>query len=84
MVELRDILHSQEMTDVIHAIDALRSKFGSVQTHKERQWPVALALVGKYKAKPILDILLNDDPYYRIPPGWTALRGFGDIVILRS
>ncbi len=67
MAELQDILKSEEMRDVIRAIEALKLKFGAPADSSERPWPVALSLVGRYKADEVLRILLDENEYY---PGY--------------
>lgn len=67
MVELSEILDSKEMKDVIKAINALKRKYLSNHYETDRPWPIALALVGRYNAKFVLELLLNDKQYY---PGY--------------
>lgn len=80
MVELRDILESEEMKDVIAAINSLKDKFGQTPTDAERHSPVTLSLAGKYKAEAILRILLDENTYY---PGYKEVlaAGFGGWLI---
>lgn len=67
MAELHDIIESDEMRDVIRAIEALKLKFATPASSSERPWPVALSLVGRYKADEVLRLLLDEKKYY---PGY--------------
>lgn len=67
MAELHDIIKSDEMRDVIRAIEALKLKFAEPPSSSERPWPVALSLVGRYKADEVLRLLLDEHEYY---PGY--------------
>lgn len=68
MVDIKNILESAEMDEVIRAIEALTSKFSTRSNYQaEHEWPVALALVGKFRADRVLNILLGNEVYY---PGY--------------
>lgn len=66
MAELSDILESSEMNDAVRALAALKQKFLPGESDNEH-WPVATALVGRYRADAVLKILLSDKTYY---PGY--------------
>ncbi|TAU29789.1 hypothetical protein ELI47_01105 [Rhizobium ruizarguesonis] len=88
MANLDEILESKEMADVVRAIEALKQKYGPSTSPKgdlqsaakEHLWPVALTLVGTYKADVVLRILLDDNAYY---PGYKSIlaAGFGGWLI---
>jgi hypothetical protein len=66
MAELPDILSSSEMGDVVAALAALRKKY-MPSSGDEGHWPVATALVGRYRPDKVLQILLSETPRY---PGY--------------
>ncbi|TBF80832.1 hypothetical protein [Rhizobium leguminosarum] len=87
MAEIREVLESKEMADVIKAIDALKRKYGAQydrgqlqQNDAEHLWPMALTRIGKYKPDVVLKLLLDDHEYY---PGYKAIlaAGFGGWLI---
>lgn len=67
MVEIHAILESDEMHDVVTAIEALRRKFSTFSSPADRAWPVALSLAGRYRANQVIKILLDSEVYY---PGY--------------
>lgn len=68
MIDVREILESAEMDDVVRAVDALRKKFSLRPLYQEEhEWPVALARVGRLRASVVLNTLLSDKIFY---PGY--------------
>lgn len=67
MVDVKDVIESQEMRDVVTALDALKRRWAPKYHVTEHTRPTVLALVGKYKAKEILQVLLDNNEYY---PGY--------------
>lgn len=68
MIDVREVLESPEMDDVVRAIAALRRKYAvEVECEKGHEWPVAIARVGRFKAELVLKIILSDEQYY---PGY--------------
>lgn len=68
MIDVREILDSAEMDEVIRAVDALRRRFSLRPLYQEEhEWPVALVRVGRFRADVVLKILLNEEKYY---PGY--------------
>lgn len=87
MTDITEILESQEMAEVIRAVDALKERFGGHhgrgqfrRSDEEHFWPIALTRVGKYRPDVVLKILLDDHEYY---PGYKAIlaAGFGGWLI---
>ncbi|MGO7769804.1 hypothetical protein ACC736_32725 [Rhizobium ruizarguesonis] len=87
MAEIREVLESKEMADVIKAIGALKRKYGAQSDREQFQhndaehlWPMALTRIGKYKPDVVLKLLLDDHEYY---PGYKAIlaAGFGGWLI---
>lgn len=70
MVDVREIIESDEMRNVVVALDALRQKFSFSGYGQDRLWPVALVLNGKYQADIILQIICDPKPYY---PGYKEI-----------
>lgn len=68
MVDMREVLESAEMNDVVRAIEALRRRYSpAAEYKKEHEWPVAIARMGRFKAELVLKIILGDEEYY---PGY--------------
>lgn len=68
MVDVREILESPEMNDVLQAIDALRRKFApQASSDGDHEWPLAITPRGRFPADLVLRILLDDGTYY---PGY--------------
>lgn len=63
-MEVRDILQSEEMKNVVEALTALRQKFSFNDYGEERQWPMAQVRIGPYKAEKILQIVSDERNYY--------------------
>jgi len=64
MVEVRDILESEEMRNVVEALTALRQKFSFHDHGEERLWPMAQVRIGPYKAEKVLQIISDKRDYY--------------------
>lgn len=67
MVNVKDLIESKEMQDVVVAIGALKQRWAPKHQATDHVRPTVLALVGKYKAKEILQVLLDNHEYY---PGY--------------
>lgn len=67
MVDVKDVIESKEMRDVITALEALKGRWAPEHQTTDHVRPTVLALVGKYRAKEILQILLDSHDYY---PGY--------------
>ncbi|MCZ7856385.1 hypothetical protein O9X81_07140 [Agrobacterium salinitolerans] len=65
MIDINEVIESKEMRDVITALDALKRRWAPQHQAIDHVRPTVLALVGKYKAKEILQVLLNNREYYR-------------------
>lgn len=82
MIDVREILESAEMDEVIRAVDALRKRFSLRPIYQgEHEWPVALARVGRFRADVVLEILLSEEKYY---PGYKEVlaAAFGGWLIV--
>lgn len=64
MVEVREILQSEEMKNVVEALTALRRKFSFHDHGEERLWPMAQVRIGAYRAERILHIVADQRSYY--------------------
>ncbi|ANP88276.1 hypothetical protein [Rhizobium leguminosarum] len=87
MAEIAEILESEEMAEVMRAVEALKQRFGAhpgsipfQRNDGQHLWPIALTRVGRYKPDVVLKILLDDHEYY---PGYKAIlaAGFGGWLI---
>lgn len=67
MVNVKDVIDSKEMQDVVAAIGALKRRWAPKQQSTDHIHPIDLALIGKYRAKEILHVLLDNQEYY---PGY--------------
>ncbi|NSX84385.1 hypothetical protein G6L86_02180 [Agrobacterium tumefaciens] len=67
MIDIQEVIESKEMRDVITALDALKRRWAPEHQATDHVRPTILALVGKYKAKEILQVLLDNHEYY---PGY--------------
>ncbi|KAA3502782.1 hypothetical protein DXM27_07420 [Rhizobium rhizogenes] len=67
MIDIQEVIESKEMRDVITALDALKRRWAPEHQAPDHVRPTILALVGKYKAKEILQVLLDNHEYY---PGY--------------
>ncbi|WLS04150.1 hypothetical protein [Shinella oryzae] len=68
MVDVRELLESAEMNDVVRAIEALRRRYAPTAEYKnDHEWPVAIARVGRFRAELVFKIILSDEKYY---PGY--------------
>jgi hypothetical protein len=81
MVDIKEVIESQEMRNVVTAIDALKRRWAPKHHVTEHIRPTVLALVGKYKAKEILQVLLDNKEYY---PGYKEVLAatFGGWLIM--
>ncbi len=81
MVDIKEVIESQEMRNVVTAIDALKRRWAPKHHVTEHIRPTVLALVGKYKAKEILQVLLDNKEYY---PGYKEVlaASFGGWLIM--
>lgn len=81
MVDIKDVIESQEMRDVVKALDALKRRWAPKHQVIKHIRPTVLALVGKYKAKEILQLLLDNNEYY---PGYKEVlaASFGGWLIM--
>lgn len=67
MVDIKDVIESKEMQDVVAALNALKQRWAPEHQATDHVRPTVLALVGKYKATEILQVLLDSREYY---PGY--------------
>ncbi|TKV75315.1 hypothetical protein [Rhizobium sp. AU243] len=67
MIDVKEVIESKEMRDVITALDALKRRWAPEHQATDHVRPTVLALVGKYKAIEILEVLLDNQEYY---PGY--------------
>ncbi len=67
MIDVKEVIESKEMRDVITALDALKRRWTPEHQATDHVRPTVLALVGKYKATEILQVLLDSREYY---PGY--------------
>lgn len=74
MVELRDILESDEVTQAVNAIEELLSKRDWVRKDPNQKSFEELALGSTFKAKDVLEIILSDEPAY---PGFKEVLAAG-------
>ncbi len=81
MVDIKEVMESEEMRDVVTALDALRRRWAPSHQVTDHIRPTVLALVGKYKAKEILQVLLDSKEYY---PGYKEVlaASFGGWLIM--
>ncbi|CUX26451.1 hypothetical protein AGR8A_Cc60381 [Agrobacterium fabrum str. J-07] len=81
MFDVKEVIESKEMRDVITALDALKRRWAPEHQATDHVRPTVLALVGKYKAKEILQVLLDKNEYY---PGYKAVlaASFGGWLIM--
>ncbi|PVE54020.1 hypothetical protein [Rhizobium rhizogenes] len=81
MVDIKEVIESQEMRDVVKALDALKRRWAPNHQVTDHVRPTVLALVGRYKAKEILQVLLDNNEYY---PGYKEVlaASFGGWLIM--
>lgn len=81
MVDIKDVIESKEMQDVVAALNALKQRWAPEHQATDHVHPTVLALVGKYKAKEILHVLLDNHEYY---PGYKEVlaASFGGWLIM--
>ena len=71
MVDIKNILESAEMDDVVRAVERLRKKFPTGLVFQgDHEWPVALARSGRFRAKFVLGIINSKSEYY---PGYKEI-----------